>query len=91
MHVKEQNKRAKRANLPEGRGAKPQVQNGWLGCRLERDEDPVLFGGESLRSFLFQSALPGDNRFERKEAAIVKEMRIAEKKINYERKEVREK
>ncbi len=52
VHVKEQNTRAKRANLPEGRGAKPQVQNGWLGCRLERNGDQVLFGGESLKSIL---------------------------------------
>ena len=35
-NIKEQNMRAKRANLSEGRGAKPQVQNGWLGCRLDR-------------------------------------------------------
>jgi len=51
--VKEQNTRAKRANLSEGRGAKPQVQNGRLGCRLERDGDQVLFGGESLKSLFF--------------------------------------
>jgi len=51
--VKEQNTRAKRANLPEGRGAKPQVQNGWLGYRLERNGDEVLFGGEWLKSTFF--------------------------------------
>ena len=34
----EKNKQAKRANLPEGRDAKLQVQNGWLGCRLEKED-----------------------------------------------------
>ena len=58
--VKEQNTQAKKANLSEGRGAKPQVQNGWLGCRLESKEDSVLFGGESLKSILCLEALPGD-------------------------------
>ena len=27
--------KAKKANLSRGRGAKPQVRSGWLGCRLE--------------------------------------------------------
>ena len=58
-NVKEQNTRAKRANLSEGRGAKPQVQNGRLGCRLERDGDQVLFGGESLKSLLFSEGRTG--------------------------------
>ena len=60
VHVKEQNTQAKKANLSEGRGAKPQVQNGWLGCRLERDGDQVLFGGESLKSTFVLRTQPGD-------------------------------
>jgi hypothetical protein len=72
-NVKGRNTRAKRANLPEGRGAKPQVQNGQLGCRLEKNGNQVLFGGESLKSLFFkrhdrEAAGPGkkggDNRQE---------------------------
>ncbi len=81
-NVEKRNTQAKKANLSEGRGAKPQVQNGRLGCRLERDGDQVLFGGESLKSLLFQRTQPGDNRvLERKEGPIDKEDADIEKTI----------
>jgi len=35
--------KAKRANLPGGRGAKPQVRSGWLGYRLG-EAGMLLFG-----------------------------------------------
>jgi hypothetical protein len=84
-NVKEQNTRAKRANLSEGRGAKPQVQNGWLGCRLERGTE-LLFGGIRPKG---NSFLRGQSAG--KEGPIVKEMRITQNTINHEGKEVKEK
>jgi len=44
-----ENKQAKRANLPGGRDAKLQIQNGWLGCRLGKQRE-LLFGGISQRA-----------------------------------------
>ena len=82
---------AKRANLPEGWGAKPQVRNGWLGCRLER-EAGLLFGGIWPKGNSCLRELPAAELSQtRKEGPIVKEMRNIEKRINQEGKEVKTK
>jgi hypothetical protein len=82
---------AKRANLSEGRGAKPQIRNGWLGCRLEREAE-LLFGGIWPKGKSCLWGLPAAKLGQiRKEGPIVKETRSVEKKINEKGKEVRTK